>query len=309
MDIRKDNRPSIKEIEKDPYNFTFQETADAMGKEIAGPWYASLYRKPPQKELQTLSIKTVSRRGDTEKYTFSLSDGNFIETSYIWRIDGGILCISTQAGCPAGCIFCESGKYGFARNLTVSEIIQQIVLMKRRVSRIAFAGMGEPLLNYDNLIKAIHILQDKNRLNFPSDGITIFTTGPVSQLEKLREENLDIRLVISLHAANQAARDIIIPNMYKYDIHKIAAAALSYSEHSSRKIVFAYLLLPGINDSSADIQQLAQWFYGKNVIINLLEYNGTSSSPIRKPDFQTMAEFKRRLEYAGLEVKVNADYY
>lgn len=308
MDIRKDNRHSIKEIEKDPYSFTFQEAAEAMGKDIAGPWYASLYRKPPQKEVQTLTVKTVLRRGDTQKYVFSLSDGSCIETSYIWRIDGGILCVSSQAGCPAGCIFCESGKYGFSRNLTVSEIIQQIVLLiKRRISRIVFAGMGEPLLNYDNLIKAIHILLDRNGLNFPADGITVFTTGPVSQLEKLREENLDIRLAVSLHAANQASRDILMPNVYKYDINKIVEAALSYAEHSSREVVFAYLLLPGINDSPADVRQLVQWFYGKNVIINLLEYNETSSSPLRKPDFQTMADFKRQLEYAGLEVKVNAD--
>lgn len=307
MNNRKNNRYSIEEIKSNPYSFTFQEAADAMGGEAAA-WYASLYRKRPQKENQTLAMKIISRRGSTEKYTFALSDGECIETSLIRRIDGGILCVSTQAGCPAGCIFCESGKYGFSRNLSVSEIIQQVVLMKRSVSRIAFMGMGEPLLNYDNLIKAIHILQEANGLNYPAEGITVVTTGPVGQLERLRDEDLNIRLVISLHAASQAARDIIMPNMYKHDINQIVEAALSYSERSNRKVVFSYLLLPKINDSLSDVDQLARWFRGRNVMINLLEYNETGSDPIKKPDFRTMAEFKRKLEYEGLEVKVNADY-
>lgn len=114
--------------------------------------------------------------------------------------------------------FCESGRNGFVRNLTPSEIVQQVILIRQKVNRIVFMGMGEPLFNYDNLIAAIHILRDRNGLNFPTDGITVSTVGPVNQLKKLREEHLKIQLTISLHAATQAARNCIIPHMHMYAI-------------------------------------------------------------------------------------------
>ena len=157
-----------------------------------------------------------------------------------------------------GCIFCESGRHGFFRNLTPSEIVQQVVLIRRKVNRIVFMGMGEPLFNYDNLIQAIHILRDRNGLNFPTDGITVSTVGPVEQLKRLREEHLKIQLTISLHAASQAERNRVMPHMSKYDIHQIVEAALSYSQRHNRTVVFAYLLLPGINDKPADVTPAGQ---------------------------------------------------
>lgn len=110
-------------------------------------------------------------------------------------------------GCPVGCIFCASGENGFVRNLTPSEIVQQVILINGRVNRIVFMGMGEPLFNYDNVIKSIHILRDRKGLDFPTDGITISTTGPLPQMKKLREEHLKIQLTLSLHATNQHVRD------------------------------------------------------------------------------------------------------
>ena len=142
-------------------------------------------------------VKNICKSSDTEKYVYELKDNKYIETVFIKRRDGGTVCVSTQVGCPVGCIFCESGRNGFVRNLTSSEIVQQIILLRRKVNRIVFMGMGEPLFNYDNLIKAIHILRDRYGLNFPTDGITISTVGPVDQLKKLREEHLKIQLTIS----------------------------------------------------------------------------------------------------------------
>lgn len=127
--------------------------------------------------------KNICKSSDTEKYVYELKDNKYIETVFIKRRDGGTVCVSTQVGCPVGCIFCESGRNGFVRNLTSSEIVQQIILLRRKVNRIVFMGMGEPLFNYDNLIKAIHILRDRYGLNFPTDGITISTVGPVDQLK------------------------------------------------------------------------------------------------------------------------------
>ena len=123
-----------------------------------------------------------------------------------------------MVGCPIGCTFCESGSNGFIRDLSASEIVQQVILMKDKINRIVFMGMGEPLLNYDTLIKAIHILRDRNGLDFPTDGITISTVGPLKELKKLREEHIKIQLTLSLHATTQAVRDRLIPNMKGQDI-------------------------------------------------------------------------------------------
>ena len=177
-----------------------------------------------------------------------------------------------------GCYFCESGSNGFVRNLTASEIVQQVLLVKEPVNRIVFMGMGEPLLNYDNLIKSIHILRDRNGYNFPTDGITISTVGPLAQLKKLREEHIKIQFTLSLHATNQNTRDKIIPHMKNNDINEVVEAALSYSERHNRKITIAYLLIPGVNDKPNDVRQLAKWFRNKNVMINLLQYNDTECS-------------------------------
>ena len=138
-----------------------------------------------------------------------MKDNRYIETVFIKRRDGGTVCVSTQVGCSVGCIFCESGRNGFVRNLTPSEIVQQVILIRQKVNRIVFMGMGEPLFNYDNLIAAIHILRDRNGLNFPTDGITVSTVGPVNQLKNCAKTS-KIQLTISLHAATQAARNCII---------------------------------------------------------------------------------------------------
>ena len=296
------------EIWRDPYGYTYKEMTEVIGESEAKALCTSLYKHSPKKEHLTMSIKNIYKDSDTEKYVYELLDGKCIETVFIKRRDGGTVCVSTQVGCSVGCIFCESGLNGFVRNLTPSEIVQQIILLRRKVNRIVFMGMGEPLFNYDNLIKAIHILRDRNGLNFPTDGITVSTVGPVNQLKKLREEHLKIQLTISLHATTQATRNHIIPNMHIYDINDVVAGALSYSERHNRKIVFAYLLLPGINDRPSDVKQLARWFREKNVMINLLEYNPTSNLQIKMPKKQGMYIFKQQLERAGLDVTMRISH-
>ena len=295
------------EILNDPYGFTYKEMSEVIGEDKARALYTELYKQPFHKENLSISTK-VYKSSDTEKYVYELKDNRYIETVFIKRRDGGTVCVSTQVGCSVGCIFCESGRNGFVRNLTPSEIVQQVVLIRQKVNRIVFMGMGEPLFNYDNLIAAIHILRDRNGLNFPTDGITVSTVGPVNQLKKLREEHLKIQLTISLHAATQAARNCIIPHMHMYAIEDVVKQALSYSQRHNRKVVFAYLLLPGINDRSSDIRQLAKWFKGKNVMINVLQYNPTSNSKIRAPQKQEMVAFKHQLEQTGLEVTMRVSH-
>src|SRR5574344_569235 len=300
--------PTLEMIQGNPYNYTFDEVAKCMGEERAKSLFKTLYKNGVSPKNQTMTIKDIYVGGDTTKYAFELQDGYCIETVCIKRRTGNTVCVSTMVGCPVGCIFCASGKNGFIRNLSPAEIVQQIVLLKERVNRIVFMGMGEPLFNYDNLIKSIHILRDRNGLNFPTDGINVSTVGPVEQLKKLREEHLKIQLTISLHAATQAARNCIIPHMHMYAIEDVVKQALSYSQRHNRKVVFAYLLLPGINDRSSDIRQLAKWFKGKNVMINVLQYNPTSNSKIRAPQKQEMVAFKHQLEQTGLEVTMRVSH-
>jgi len=164
-------------------------------------------------------------------------------------------------------------------------------------------GIGEPLHNYSQLMEAIHILRDRDGLNFPTDGITISTVAPLSKMKKLREEHVKVQLTVSLHATNQATRDELIPNMSNCDIEEIVRSIISYSERHNRKVTVAYLLLSGINDSNTDANQLVKWFLDKNVRINLLPYNQTTSRLKGVPKSR-MDAFKKMLENAGLEVTI-----
>src|SRR5699024_7947784 len=149
------------DVRNDPYGFTYKEMTEVIGENEAKALYEELYKQLPRKKNLSMLVKNICKSSDTEKYVYELKDNKYIETVFIKRRDGGTVCVSTQVGCPVGCIFCESGRNGFVRNLTSSEIVQQIILLRRKVNRIVFMGMGEPLFNYDNLIKAIHILRDR----------------------------------------------------------------------------------------------------------------------------------------------------
>ena len=170
-------------IKIDPYNYTLSEMVDVIGETEAKKLFKSIYKGTSKLSYQTIKVKDVFNGGDTRKYAFELCDHYCIETVCIQRKTGTTVCVSTMVGCPVGCVFCESGKNGFIRNLTPSEIVQQIVLLREKVNRIVFMGMGEPLFNYDNLVKAIHILRDRDGLNFTTDGSTISSVGPLALLK------------------------------------------------------------------------------------------------------------------------------
>ena len=219
------------EILNDPYGFTYKEMSEVIGEDKARALYTELYKQPFHKENLSISTKKVYKSSDTEKYVYELKDNRYIETVFIKRRDGGTVCVSTQVGCSVGCIFCESGRNGFVRNLTPSEIVQQVVLIRQKVNRIVFMGMGEPLFNYDNLIAAIHILRDRNGLNLFQPTIAkASTVGPVNQLKNCAKEHLKIQLIISLHAAFRLARNCIIPHMHMYAIEDVVNALSYYSK-------------------------------------------------------------------------------
>jgi 23S rRNA (adenine2503-C2)-methyltransferase len=253
-----------------------------------------------------MQIKDIIKSTEANKYIFELSDCKHIESVCIKRRTGTTVCVSTQVGCPMQCAFCKSGKNGLIRNLSVSEIVRQVIYPKEQINRIAFMGIGEPLLNYDALIKAIHILRDRNGLNFPTDGITVSTVGPAKGLKKIREEHIKIQLVLSLHATTQPIRDYLIPGMRNSDIKETVKAALSYSQRHNRKLVIAYLLLSDINDRHSDIRRLTEWFKGENVMINLLEYNQISNCSLKPANKTQLKCFQESLESSGIETTIRS---
>jgi 23S rRNA (adenine2503-C2)-methyltransferase len=279
---------SIVNIINDPFGFTRDEINNVLGEHDSKTLYSFLYKNTSNKKINTIWIKDILKDTDTEKYLYELTDNKCIETVCIKRRTGMTACVSTQVGCLVQCIFYESGRNGLARNLTASEIARQIIFLKQQINRIVFMGIGEPLYNYGALIKAIHILRDRDGLDFPTDGITVSTVGPVMQLKKLREEHIKIQLVLSSRAASQRERNYIIPGMAGNDIDETVKTALSYSQRHNRKVSIAYLLLPGINNNYSDIKQLVEWFKHENVMINLLEYNETNKGI--KPESNTIRE-------------------
>ncbi len=250
-----------------------------------------------------LKLLKTDKDQNTTKYLFELNDGNRIETVCIKRRTGITVCVSTQVGCAVGCAFCASGLHGLIRNLTASEIVAQVLSVKERINRIVFMGIGEPLHNYLSLIESIHILRDRNGLNFPTDGITVSTVGVLNRLKRLREEHLKIQLVLSLHATNQSVRNRLIPGMKRNNIEETVKAFLSYGKRHNRKVTVAYLLFPGINDRISDKKQLAKWFRDENVRINLLPFNKTIGT-FRCATAEQLQTFKKDLEALGLEVTI-----
>ena len=256
-----------------------------------------------KKTGMNLKLLKTDKDYNTTKYLFELNDGNKIETVCIKRRTGVTVCVSTQVGCAVRCAFCASGAQGLIRNLTAVEIVEQVLSVKERINRIVFMGIGEPLHNYMSLIESIHILRDRNGLNFPTDGITISTVGILNGLKKLREEHLKIQLVLSLHATSQTVRNRLIPGMKNNSIKETITAFLSYGKRHNRKVTVAYLLFPGINDKISDKRQLAKWFKDENVRINLLPFNKTIGI-FRGATAEQLRTFKKDLETLGLEVSI-----
>jgi 23S rRNA (adenine2503-C2)-methyltransferase len=286
-----------------PTNHTFRDFSSAFGNDVAESIYKSLYKTTYSKNTfrQIFPVKILSDRVTT-KYAFELFDKRQIETVVIKRRTGNTICLSTQVGCPVQCRFCKSGKKGLIRNLSTSEIIQQFLFVNEKINRIVFMGIGEPLYNYNELIRAIHILRDRNGLDFPTDGISISTVGPIEKLKMLREEHIKVQLVLSLHATDQETRDYLIPRMSANSINEVIALTMDYGRRHNRKVTIAYLLLPGINDRKVDSERLARWFGNKNVIINLLKYNGRRTHEFGPASAQEFNHFKDYLEQANVQV-------
>jgi 23S rRNA (adenine2503-C2)-methyltransferase len=249
-------------------------------------------------ELTTPELAHRERSIDgTEKFLLRLADGQQIESVFIPDTPSMTFCVSTQAGCAMACAFCLTGKMGLIRNLTAGEIVGQVrvladaLAMRDRTFNIVLMGMGEPLHNYDETMKALRILADEHGLALPPRRITLSTVGLLPALERLAREPIMPNLAISLHAPTDAARGDLVPINRKYGVADIIAACRRFPLKRRNRITFEYVLLAGVNDSPADARRLAKLLAGVKSKVNLIPLNAAPGIPFERPSDEAIDRF------------------
>ncbi|MCH7984105.1 MAG: 23S rRNA (adenine(2503)-C(2))-methyltransferase RlmN [Chloroflexi bacterium] len=293
---------------------------------LSKPFRRSLSEKYSMAPLtETLSL--TSEDGSTSKSLFRLHDGELIETVLMrYESDGHrrnrkTACISTQAGCALGCTFCATGQQGFRRNLSVGEIVAQVIAMQRTaraedeaeiaigkrtrgelqgVTNVVFMGMGEPLANYDNTLAAVHVLNDGQGVNIGARHITLSTVGLVPEILKLADERLQINLAISLHAPDNATRSQTMPINQRYPVEQLIRACHKYVNKTNRRIFFEYVLLKEQNDSIEQAQKLGRLLNGLHCHVNLIPVNPTREGPFERTDQISAKIFQGGLKQYGI---------
>ena len=253
----------------------------------------------------------ISQIDGTRKYLFLLEDGNVIESVLMRYKHGNSVCISSQVGCRMGCRFCASTLDGLVRGLRPSEMIDQIYEIGQdigeRISNVVVMGTGEPMDNYDNLLKFITLLTDENGLNISQRNLTVSTCGIVPRMRQLADEKLSITLALSLHASNQKKRLELMPVANKYDIHDVIDACKYYFDQTGRRVTFEYSLVGGVNDTDEDARELSQLIHGMNCHVNLIPVNPIKERDYVQSNAAVIAAFKNKLEKNGINVTVRRE--
>lgn len=251
----------------------------------------------------------VSKIDKTEKFLFSLEDGGTIETVLLRHKDSknkeirNTLCVSSQVGCPVKCSFCATGQSGYMRNLNVSEILNQVYTVERRLknkgenlNNLVFMGMGEPLLNIDNLSKVLSIISNENGVNISKRKITISTSGIVPGIEKILLEKIPIELAVSLHSAINEKRNQIIPINKNFPLEDLSAVLVEYQKQTKRRLTFEYILIDNFNISEVDANALADFAHQFDHIINLIPYNEVDGVEHKRPSVKKIERFYNYLK-------------
>ena len=264
--------------------------------------------------LMTLPIliKQQTSRDGTKKYLWQLSDGARIESVLLNHGGHKTACISSQAGCPLGCIFCETGANGFARNLTRGEIVGQFLMMEKLngtdINNIVFMGMGEPLLNEGAVFSAIRSLNDERMRNLGARHITISTSGIVPGLEDLADFEIPLRLSLSLHAPNDALRSKLMPVNRQYPLQKLTGALRRYRERTGERITIEYALIDHVNDDVQYAYELAALLDGLEPYVNLIPYNAIPSKPeLRRSSEGRVKAFCAALSELGIDFELRKE--
>ena len=261
--------------------------------------------------VPTVARKQVSKLDGTIKYLWQLGDGNAVETVVMHYKHGNTVCISSQVGCRMGCRFCASTLDGLVRGLTPSEMLDQIYRITRdtgeRVANVVVMGTGEPMDNFDNLLKFIELLTDENGLNISQRNITVSTCGIVPKMRELADKKLQITLALSLHASSQEKRLELMPVANKYEIHEVIEACRYYFEQTGRRVTFEYSLVGGVNDTDEDVRRLADLIHGMNCHVNLIPVNPIKERSYVQPDHEAILNFKNRLEKNAINVTIRRE--
>ena len=273
------------------------------------------FREKLKEEYDLISLKVVeekvSKDDGTRKYLFQLMDGKVIESVLMKYKHGNSVCISSQVGCRMGCRFCASTIGGLSRNLSPSEMLDQIYqiqkITKERVSNVVVMGTGEPLDNYDNLLEFIKILTDEHGLNISQRNITVSTCGLVPKIKDLAKINLAITLAISLHSPNDRIRRELMPIANQYDIKSLMEACLYYYEKTGRRLTFEYSLVEGVNDSQENALELVKLVKGLNCHINLIPVNPIKERNYRHSSAKSIQSFKNLLEKNKINVTIRRE--
>lgn len=260
--------------------------------------------------LHPVDVK-ISQIDGTRKYLFRLADGNVIESVWMQYHHGNSVCISSQVGCRMGCRFCASTLDGLERNLTTSEMLDQIyriqTLTGERVSNIVIMGSGEPLDNYDNVIRFLHMISDENGLNISQRNITLSTCGIVPNILKLADEDVQITLALSLHAPNDEVRKNLMPIANRYSLKEILPACRNYFKKTGRRLTFEYSLVSGVNDNLEEAKALTALLKDMHGHVNLIPVNPIKERDYRQSDRKAIEAFKVYLEKHGINVTIRRE--
>ena len=277
----------------------------------------SLALRSELEENYTLStpklVDSQESRDGTRKYVLELADGTLVETVGI-PADASrerlTVCFSTQVGCPMECLFCATGKEGFTRNLSIGEIVDQIFFVEedfgRRVTNVVGMGQGEPFLNYENVIAAMRIMNDKKGLNIGARRMTVSTCGMLDGIRQLANEPEQFGLAISLHSAIQPLRDEIMPHVARQSLKSLRGALIDYIEKTNRRVTFEYLLMDGVNDTQEDLDALVKYCRGLLCHVNLLPMNAIEGSPFSATPQKTIRHWLETLEKCHIEATIRS---
>ena len=322
MDIKSLNLEELKSLMKDISQPSYRagQIYDWMHNKLATD-YDSMSNLPESlreilKKDYPYTVLTIDRMQEsksdgTRKYLFALPDGNFVESVFMRYKHGNSVCISSQVGCRMGCKFCASTLGGLVRSLEPSEMVEQIYAITRdtgeRVSNIVVMGIGEPLDNYDNLIRFYELITDEKGLNISGRNITVSTCGIVPNIYRLADEHLSLTLAISLHATTDEKRRSIMPIANEYTINEVIDACKYYADTTGRRISIEYSLIGGVNDSIEEADKLGHIASRIGAHINLIPVNPVKERGFKRGDRTAIEAFKNKLEKNANNVTIRRE--
>lgn len=277
-------------------------------------------REDLKKEVEFSTLQKIkeqiSQNGQTIKILAYTKDNNPLEAVLMKTSKRNSICVSCMSGCPVGCKFCATGKMGFKKNLSSQEIVDQVMYFKRilkkedkEITNIVFMGMGEPMLNLDNVVSAIRVLTDEKKLALSHRRITISTAGYLSELKRFLNMNLGVKVAVSLHAPNQKLREKVMPIVSKHNkLDDLISLLIDYQKRTNKRITYEYLLLNGVNDKPEHAKELAKLLKNQIALVNLINFNESDGIPYAPSNNKVIDTFKNILEVRDINTTLRHSF-